>query len=77
MKNFIFTVLLFLIFCSSIFAQADSSLRIDLQPKARTLNEIIVRENYENTRNRKEALSIEMLKGDYILENKNNIFIKI
>jgi iron complex outermembrane recepter protein len=63
-------------YSDTFLIQSNKNINILLQPKVVCLDEIVVRENYENTRNRKEALSIEVIKKEFIIENNAGNLIK-
>jgi iron complex outermembrane receptor protein len=60
----------------TIDLKKNKAVSIVLHQNSVNLNEIVVRENYENSRNKKEALSIEVVKADFILENNAGNLIK-
>jgi iron complex outermembrane receptor protein len=60
----------------TIDLKKNKTLSIVLHQNLVNLKEIVVRENYENARNRNETLSVEVIKSDYILENNAGNLIK-
>ncbi|NJK97104.1 MAG: carboxypeptidase-like regulatory domain-containing protein, partial [Bacteroidales bacterium] len=63
-------------YTDTLLITGSTSLPIKLLPDVVALSEVVVRENYESTRNRKEALSVEVIKSDFILQNNAGNLIK-
>lgn len=60
----------------TILLNADKHLIYKLLPDIIRINEVVVRENYENSRNKIEVLSLEVIKKDFIIENNSGNLIK-
>lgn len=60
----------------TIWENGSKNLAIILKPDAMQLGEVVVRENFENSRNRNETLSLEVIKKDFIIENNSGNLIK-
>jgi len=60
----------------TLILTSNQHINITMSPLKKELTEVIVRENYENTRNRSEVLSLEIIKSEYILENNAGNLIK-
>lgn len=60
----------------TLLIAGDTNLNIKLLPDVVALSEVVVRENYESSRNKKEALSIEVVKSDFLLQNNAGNLIK-
>jgi len=73
MKSFVVSLAFIFILFSSAFTQSTNEFTIDSiiesQSNMVKIDEVVLRENYENTRNKKEALSVEVIKSDFIFEN--------
>lgn len=63
-------------YTDTLLITGSTNLPIKLLPDVVALSEVVVRENYESTRNRKEALSVEVIKSDFILQNNAGNLIK-
>lgn len=60
----------------TLLISGNTALDIKLLPDIVALSEVVVRENYESSRNKKEALNIEIIKSDFILQNNAGNLIK-
>ena len=60
----------------TVLISENKTLNIVLKNNDLQLPEIVVRENFENARNRREALSLEVIKKDFIFENNSGNLIK-
>lgn len=63
-------------FKDTVFVSGNTVCNVRLNPDVVTLSEVIVRENYESSRNKKEALNIEIVKSDFIIQNNAGNLIK-
>jgi iron complex outermembrane receptor protein len=66
----------FVIYKDSVDVVEDKTFHIVMREDINSLGEIIVRENYENYKNKSEALSVEVVKSDFLLENNASNFVK-
>jgi iron complex outermembrane recepter protein len=60
----------------TVLADEIKTLNIVLKNDNLQLPEVVVRENFENARNRRETLSLEVIKKDFIFENNSGNLIK-
>lgn len=63
-------------FRDTILLNGNQQIKIALRPSVINLSEVVVRENYENARNRKEVLNIEVVRNSYIMQNNAGNLIK-
>lgn len=54
----------------------QTNVNIKLLPDVVALSEVVVRENYESSRNKKEALRVEVIKSDFLLQNNAGNLMK-
>lgn len=66
----------FMVSQDSVRLVNDLTTSVHLQTDTKYLGEVTVRENYENYKNKVEALSVEVVKSDFILENNGTNLIK-